>query len=52
MVLWEKLTSCDTDDVLPGKIIDLTRTAKSSVNILAFLSKFQNIFILVSVVAV
>ena len=46
------MTSRDTDDVIPGKIGYLTRTAKSGVNIIGFLSKFQNIFILVRVVAV
>ena len=46
------MTSCDTDGVIPGKISDLTRTAKSGVNIIGFLSKFQNILILVPVVAV
>ena len=39
MVLWEKMTSRDTDDVIPGKVSDLTRTAKSDVNIIGFLSK-------------
>ena len=47
MVLREKMTSYDTDDVIPGKIRYLTRTTKSGVNIIGFLSKFQNIFILV-----
>ena len=37
------MTSCDTDDVIPGKISDLTRTAKSGVNTIGFLSKFKNI---------
>ena len=44
VVLWEKMTSCDTDDVIPGKINDLTRTAKLVVNIIGFLSKFKKIF--------
>ena len=48
----EKMTSRDTDDVIPGKINDLTRTAKSGVNIIAFLSKFQKVFIFVRVVVV
>ena len=39
------MTSFDTDDVIPGKIDDFTRTAKSGVNIIWFLSTFQNIFI-------
>ena len=52
MVLRKKMTSYDTDDVIPGKIRYLTRTTKSGVNIIGFLSKFQNIFILVWVVAV
>ena len=38
MVLREKMTSCDTDDVIPGKIGYLTRTTKSGVNIIGFLS--------------
>ena len=52
MVLWKNMTSCDTDDVIPGKVSDLRRTAKSGVNIIGFLSKFQNILFLVWVVAV
>ena len=52
MVLREKMTSCDTDDVIPGKIGYLTRTTKSGVNIIGFLSKFQKIFILGRIVAV
>ena len=52
MVLWKNMTSCDTDDVIPGKVSDIRRTAKSGVNIIGFLSKFQNILILVPVVAV
>ena len=40
MVLWEKMMSCDTDDFIPGKMSDITRTAKSGVNIIGFLSKF------------
>ena len=50
MVLWKNMTSCDTDDVILGKITDLTRTAKSGVNINEFLSKFQNVFSLVRLV--
>ena len=52
MVLWKNMTSCDTDDVIPGKVSDLRRTAKSGVNIIGFLSKFQKIFILGRNVAV
>ena len=52
MVLSEKMTSCDTDDVIPGKIRYLTRTTKSGVNIIGFSLKFQKIFILRRVVAV
>ena len=52
MVLWKNMTSCDTDDVIPGKYTYLTRTKKQGVNIIGFLSTFQNIFILVRVVAV
>ena len=52
MALREKMTSCDTDDVIPGKIRYLTRTTKSGVNIIGFLSKFQNMLFLVWVVAV
>ena len=52
MVLLKNMTSCDTDDVIPGKIIDLTRTAKSGVNIIGFLSKVQNILDLVRVFGV
>ena len=52
MVRWKKITSCDTDDVIPGKFGYLTRTAKSGVNIIGFLLKFQNILFLVWVVAV
>ena len=48
----EKMTSCDTDDVIPGKNRYLTRTAKSGVNIFGFLSNFQNILVLVRVFAV
>ena len=40
MVLWNKMTSWYTDDVIPGKIGDPTLTAKSVVNIIGFLSKF------------
>ena len=50
--LLKKMTSCDTDDVIPGKIGSLTHTAKSDVNIIGFLSTFQNIFVLVRVFAV
>ena len=46
---WENMTSCDTDDIIPGKNSYITRTAKSGVNTNGFLSKFQNIFILVRV---
>ena len=52
MVLSKNMTSRDTDDVILGKIGDLTRTAKSVVNTIGFLSKFQKISILVRVVAV
>ena len=52
MILWEKITSCDTDDVIQGQFRDLTHTAKSGVNIIGLSSKFQNILILVRVVAV
>ena len=38
-ILWKNITSCSTDDVIPGKIDDLTRTAKSGINIIGFLSK-------------
>ena len=51
-VLWKNMTSCNTDDLIPGKHSNLTRTAKSGVNIIRFLSKFQNIIILGQVVAV
>ena len=37
MVLRKNMTSRDTDDVIPGKIEDLTRNAKSGVNIIRFL---------------
>ena len=40
MVLWKKMTSCDTDDVIPRKVGDLMRTAKLVVNVNGFLSKF------------
>ena len=33
-VLMKNMTSCDTDDVIPGKIGDIGRTAKSVVNII------------------
>ena len=36
MVLRKNMMSCDTDDVIQGKIGDLTRTAKSVVNIIGF----------------
>ena len=39
------MTSYDTDDVIPGKIINPTRTVKSGVSIIGLLSKFPNIFI-------
>ena len=52
MVLLKNMTSCDTDDVILGKIIDLTRTAKSCVNIIGFLSKVQNILDFVRVFGV
>ena len=52
MVLWKNMTSCDTDDVIPGKVSDLRRTAKSGVNIIGFLSKFQNTLFLAWVFAV
>ena len=39
MVLWKKMT-CDTDDVILGKLGDLVHTAKSAVNTIRFLSKF------------
>ena len=52
MVLSKNMTSRDTDDVIPGKIRYLTRTAKSGVNVIGFLSKFQNIFFLVRIAAV
>ena len=39
------MTSCGTDDVILGKIGDLTRTAKSVVNNIGFLSNFkENIY--------
>ena len=47
-----KMTSYDTDDIIRGKISDLTRTAKSAVTIIRFLLKIQKIFILVRIVAV
>ena len=37
MVLTKNMTSRDTDDVIPGKISDLTHTARSGVNIIGFL---------------
>ena len=37
IVLRKNMTSCDTDDVIPGKISDLMRTAKLAVNIIGFL---------------
>ena len=46
------MTSCDTDDVIPGKISDLTRTAKSGVKIIVFLSKAQNMLVLVRIFGV
>ena len=46
------MTSCDTDDVITGKISDLTRTAKSVLNNIGFLSKLQKILISVRVVAI
>ena len=47
------MTSFGVDDVIRGKVCDLTRNAKSSgVNINRSLSKLQNILILVRVVAV
>ena len=52
MGLSKNMTSRDTDDVIPGKINDLTRNAKSGVYVNQFLSKFQIILILVRVVAV
>ena len=48
----KNMTSYATDDIKPGKISDLTRIAKLGVNIIRFLSKFQNIFNFVRVVAV
>ena len=48
----ENMTSCDTVDIIQGKTSDLTRTAKSGVNTIGFLSKFQNILVLVRVFAV
>ena len=53
--LWfygKNMTLRDTDDVILGKISNLTRTAQSGVNLNGFLSKLQSIFILVLVVAV
>ena len=49
---WENMTSCDTDDIIPGKIRDLTRTVKSSVHYIGFLSNFQKNLIVIRVVAV
>ena len=46
------MTSFDIDDVIPRKMDDLTRKAKSGVNINRFLSNFQMILILVEIVAV
>ena len=37
IVLRKNMASRDTDDVIPGKISYLTRTAKSGVNIIGFL---------------
>ena len=37
MVSRKNMMSRDTDDVIPGKIGYLTRTAKSGVNIVGFL---------------
>ena len=48
----ENMTSCNTDDVIPGTMSDLRRTAKSGLNIIEFLFQFQNIFIQIWVVAV
>ena len=50
-VLMKDMTSCDTDDVKPEKIGDLTRTAKSVVNIIIdfyqnfrkFLSSYESL---------
>ena len=51
--VWKKnMMSFDIDDVLRGKISDLTRNTKSGVNNNRFLSTFQNILILVRVAAV
>ena len=52
MVLLKNIMSCDTDDVMTGKISDLMRTAKSGVNNIGFLSKVQNILVLVRVFGV
>ena len=53
MVLWTNMTSYDTNEVITGKIDYLIRTAKSNVNVIGFLIKFQNIFfILMRVVRV
>ena len=41
MVLSKNMTSRDTDDVIPGKIRFLTRTAKSGVNIFWILMKIS-----------
>ena len=46
------MTSKDTDDVIGGKVDDLTRDTKTGVNINRFLSNFYNILVLVQVVAV
>ena len=52
MVLRKNMKSRDTDDVKPGKIGYLTRTAKSGVNNIVFLSKLQKILVLGRIVVV
>ena len=44
MVKWKNMSTSDTDDVILEEIGDFTRTAKSEVDKIEFLSKFQNIF--------
>ena len=51
-VSWQKMTSNDTYEVIRETVDDLTRNAKTCVNSYRFLTKFQNILILVRVVAV
>ena len=46
-VSWKNMTSNDTDDVIRGEVDDLTRNAKTTMNIQRFLQRKQKTHILV-----